>query len=239
MTNPWVSLPTVGPRACPKDLPALNAFNAVTPPRYRFDLSLYPEPFFGPEDAPVVLLTLNPGWHPHDAQIHAQPMFANLALRSLSHSLQPYPFLHLQPNAEWPGAKWWRQRARELIEAISFDTVAKQIACVQFVPYHSPEFAGSLPLLPSQAYSFGLVRAAMARGAEVVVMRSRRQWFDAIPELETYCRLHIARNPRSPYLSRRNLASAWAPIVQRLQGDAQPSVAADALQRASPASARG
>jgi hypothetical protein len=225
MTNPWASLPTTGPRACPADLPALKAFNVAAAPKHRFDLSLYPEPFFGSQHASVVLLTLNPGWHAEDSQTHSQPMFVDLAVRSLTHALHPYPFLHLQPNAQWPGARWWRQRARELIEATTFDAVAKQIACVQFVPYHSPEFARSSPSLPSQAYSFGLVRAAMARGAEIVVLRSRKLWLDAIPELQTYARLHMARNPRSPYLSRGNLGSAWMPLVQRLQGDAQPSVA--------------
>lgn len=218
--NPWASLASDAPRVCREDYQLLQKFNSSARQEHWFDLSLYPEPYFGAQNAPIVLLTLNPGWSPQDAQTHARSDFGDLARAGLSHELQPFPFLHLQPHAQWPGAVWWRQRTRELVEATSFDLVAKQLACVQFIPYHSKEFAQNSPILPSQKYSFLLVRGAMLRRAEIIVMRSKVRWFQAIPELATYCRLHIARNPRAAYLSRKNLGVAWDPVLARLRSAA-------------------
>jgi hypothetical protein len=72
--------------------------------------------------------------------------------------------------------------------------------------------------LPSQAYSFSLVRRAIERGAEIVVMRSKRLWFEAIPELARYGRTHLGSNPRSPFLSPGNLKQSYVSIASRLLG---------------------
>jgi hypothetical protein len=220
MQNPWIELPSSAPYAVPTDLPLLQAFNAKVVAKYRYDLSLFPEPFFGNASASVIVLALNPGWSPNDAGTHAQPEFALQSRCNLNHQLAPYPFLHLQPNSSTPGNAWWRRRARELIEEVGFDTVAKGISCVQHTPYHSPEYSTRSPRLPSQIYSFNLVRGGIQRGAEIVIMRSRTLWESAVPELRDYTRLHIAKNPRAPYLSRGNLGDSFTVIAARLQNTA-------------------
>lgn len=217
MQNPWVSLPQSSPYVLASDSKPIQVFNARAENRHSYDTSLFPEPFFGSLDAPVVVLNLNPGWSPDDAAVHAQPLFAAMSRSSLAHQLKPYPFLHLQPTCETPGGKWWRQRTRELSEDLGFDKVAQRLACIQFAPYHSLEYHVGSPLLPSQEYSFFLVREAMARGAEIVVMRSVRLWLRAVPELASYSRLHRGANPRAPYLSRGNLKSAYDIIARRLR----------------------
>lgn len=116
------------------------------------------------------------------------------------------------------GAKYWNQKARPLLEAAGFDTVAKNLFCIQYFPYHSKKYKPSAAVIPSQHYGFTLLRAALARGAEVVVMRSRRLWSAAVPELNTYVRMHLVRNPRNPTLSPRNLGQvSFEQIVTRLQ----------------------
>ena len=200
-----------------RTLSALRSFNASAPPEHQFDLTLFPEPFFGTPLAPVVVLNLNPGWSPQDAITRADPGFADQSRRSLAHTLAPYPFLHLQPDGRTGGSIWWQRRARELAAAVGFDHVATGIACVQYMPYHSQAFSPRAPRLPSQAYSVQLVRSAMKRGAELVVMRSFRLWASAVPDLVSYARLHIAKNPRAPYLSRGNLKDRYAVIAERLR----------------------
>jgi hypothetical protein len=220
MQNPWIKLPSSAPYVLPSDMSLLQAFNTTVSVKHQYDLSLFPEPFFGKASASVVVLTLNPGWSPNDAGTHAQPAFALQSRHSLNRQLAPYPFLHLQPNSNTPGSVWWRSRARELIDEVGFDAAAKGISCVQLMPYHSPEYSTRSPRLPSQIYSFNLVRSAIQRGAEIVIMRSRALWYSAIPELRDYTHLHIAKNPRAPYLSRGNLGSSFTVISARLRSDA-------------------
>lgn len=216
MTNPWHLLPTEPPFVLETDASDINNFNRTSRPEKLYDLSLLPEPFFGQPDAPVVLLALNPGLNPSDAAVHAQKEFVAQARRSLSHNLAPYPFLHLQPDLSTPGALWWRRIAGPLIQATSFDAVAKGILCVQYFPYHSHSFSSSSPNVPSQEYSWNLVRAAINRNAEIVVMRSWRLWASAVPELLTHTKVHHVRNPRNPSLSPGNLGASFESLKFKL-----------------------
>lgn len=220
MQNPWINLPKASPYVLASDAPLLQSFNAGAAAEHRYDTSLFPEPFFGSLNARVVVLNLNPGWSPDDAAVHAEPSFAAMSRESLMHELKPYPFLHLQPNTSTPGGRWWRQRTRELALDVGFDVVAQQLACIEFTPYHSRGYATASPVLPSQAYSFYLVRQAMARGAEIVVMRSVSLWMGAVPELASYSRLHLGSNPRAPFLSKGNLKSSYQAVVERLRSAA-------------------
>ena len=220
MQNPWLALPETGPLVLSLDRKELEAFNATSAQKYKYDLSLFPEPFFGSSDAPVVVLNLNPGWSAGDAAVHAMPDFAAMSRRSLRHDLAPYPFLHLQPNYTTPGGAWWQRRAQELIADVGFNQVARSLACIQLVAYHSEEYSPATPALASQKYSFWLVREAMARRAEIVVMRAVRLWMVAVPELSHYDRLHVGANPRAAYLSRGNLKASYEVVARRMRCDA-------------------
>jgi hypothetical protein len=222
--NPWIALPQRPPYALECDSKLISAFNASANCKYKFDLSLLPEPFFGSPSANVVVLNLNPGWSPLDAEIHSRSDFCDMARRSLAHQLHPYPFLHLQPNGNTPGNRWWSQRTRHLAKEIGFEVVASGLACIEYVGYHSKEYSPTSPRLPSQEYGFNLVRQAMARKAEIIVMRALRVWVSAIPELATYQRLHHGSNPRSPYLSPGNLKGSYSAVAQGLRNAHQHSI---------------
>jgi hypothetical protein len=119
------------------------------------------------------------------------------------------------------GARYWNRKARPLIEAAGFDTVAKNLLCIQYFPYHSKEYKPSPAVIPSQQYGFALLRAALARGADVVIMRSRRLWTAAVPQLDTNARVHLVRNPRNPTLSPRNLGqTSFGQVLTRLESGA-------------------
>jgi hypothetical protein len=217
--NPWLRLPSLKPFVLESDANLLQRFNETASEKHKYDLSLFPEPFFGSLTAPVVILALNPGLSTQDAATHALPWFAEQALSSLAHALAPYPFLHLQPITKTPGGNWWAQRTRQLVCDLGFEVVSTRIACVQYMPYHSQEYSARTPLLPSQQYGFFLVRQAIARGAEIVVLRSLRLWMMAVPELASYERVHIGRNPRAPYITKGNMKSAYEHIAERLRGE--------------------
>ena len=89
MQNPWLALPEIAPLVLPADAALLDAFNKKAAAEYRYDFSLFPEPYFGSRTASVVVLNLNPGWSKEDAAVHAQPEFAAMARASLAHALKP------------------------------------------------------------------------------------------------------------------------------------------------------
>jgi hypothetical protein len=215
--NPWQELPQRAPFVLEIDSARVEAHNRrQRADSYRYDLSLLPEPFFGDPCASVVFLALNPGWNPANGAEHGIETFAQSARLSLAHRLKPYPFLHLQTTPSGVGSLWWRRVMSRLIRDAGFDAVAKGVMCVQFFPYHSVKFRSSGVAIPSQRYSFSLVRKAIERDAEIVVMRSWRLWSLAIPELIDYRRLHIVRNPRNPAISVPNLPEGYERIVGRL-----------------------
>jgi len=218
--NPWSRLPETSPYVLPEDAPALFAFNLRAAAKSKYDLSLFPEPYFGLPSAPVVLLALNPGWAEGDAIAHASPVFGSPARLSLVHQLESYPFLHLRPHLSTPGASWWQRIAKPPIKAVGVDAVAKNMCCVQFFPYHSRTFGSTRLSVPSQQYGFGIVRRAVERGADIIVMRSWKLWSAAVPELRGYRNLHFIKNPRNPTLSLANLGNGFNALLVRLRSGA-------------------
>lgn len=217
MKNPWIALRHDAPYVLEEDQEQVEAFNQKAKPEYRLELSLLPEPFFGSISAPVVVLNLNPGLDSEDMEVHSRPEYIKRARDSLSHALHPYPFLHLQPKTDSPGARWWRSRTRTLVSDVGFDAVANGLACVQYMPYHSRRFDRRTPRLTSQLYGFDLVSQAMDRGAEIVIMRSAALWYEVIPSLKGYRHHFCASNPRSPYLTPGNLKDNYQVVADRLR----------------------
>lgn len=217
MQNPWIALPEAGSLVLAQDEAPLRDFNERASEDARLDVSLYPEPFFGRPDAPVVLLALNPGLGGTETATHADPAFARAARKSLSHELQPLPFLHLQQPASTPGGAWWRRITRSLIEGAGIDAVARSLLCVQLLGYHSRAFGAHKLCLPSQAYGFHLVKEAMRREALIICMRSWRLWCEAVPKLATYPRLHRIRNARNPALSPANLPDGYDAVLETVR----------------------
>lgn len=219
MRNPWLDLPTSAPFILPQDAEAF-AQQGVGRLFSAFATDLLPEPYFGRPDAPVVLLTLNPGYSDCDAEFHSSDWFQAAARASLAHAPKPGPFLHLLPEPRTPGVDWWMQRTKELREHLgSTELVASGLLCLQFIGYKSKSLRGRLRSvnLPSQEYTFELLRRALARDAIICVMRSQSLWESAVPELAQYRYKVVARNPRSPYITSGNLgAEQFVAVCERL-----------------------
>lgn len=117
----------------------------------RLHVGLVPIPYIGSlASADVFLLMLNPGLSPVDyfAEEHF-PEYRELLLDNLHQRLRAgFPFL--DPALSWhSGGEYWLSRFRELAIALrpqagSFKDalrfLAKHVACLELVPYHSPQF---------------------------------------------------------------------------------------------------
>lgn len=62
MENPWKHLPGQPPYVLPADAPAISSFNQGVSDEHQIRLELLPEPYLGDPDAPIILLSLNPGF---------------------------------------------------------------------------------------------------------------------------------------------------------------------------------
>jgi hypothetical protein len=201
--NPWHSLPQ-DEFILRDDLPFALEFNRNARPHVRLDIELMPEPFFGPRDAPVVVLLLNPGISDFDKTHHRDGEFS-MKLRSDIASDSPTNHFHLSDSVSRPGHQWWVRACRELIVDVGLPALSASLLSVEFSPYHSKKFAHGHVRFPSQSFSFWLVEEAIKRKAIIVCMRGLRQWCGVVPALGTYSNIQLPKNARTSALSRRNL----------------------------------
>jgi len=202
-------MPRSSPFVLPEDAGFIECFNQKAKPAHKIRVELLPEPYLGDPLAPVVLLSLNPGFSDADLGIHQNPVFAARSMDNLFHHPNKYPFFLLNPELNTaPGNGWWNRKLSELIEEAGLETVASRLLCVEFFPYHSRQYRKCKNTLPSQLYSFDLVRKAMRRGAVIIMMRSSRLWLEAIPELNKY-KVHCVNSVQNPKISAKNCPDGY------------------------------
>jgi len=213
--NPWRDLPHEAPYVLPIDQEAISAFNRRASPLHVIHPEIVPEPYLGDPSAPVVLLNLNPGYVDEDLDVHIEPPFKAAARANLLHDGGEWPLYLLNPAFPSPGRNWWLRKLSALIAAVgNAKTVASRVFVAELHGYHSRRFHGRLRV-PSQRYTFDLVRASIARGAILVMMRGRRVWMETLPELASANPV-VLRNPQNPTISPGNCPEAFGGIVERV-----------------------
>ncbi len=95
--------------------------------------------------------------------------------------------------------------------------MAQGVLCVEYFPYHSRRFQHRRVQVPSQKYSFGLVRQALNRGAVIIVLRGQRLWLAAVPELQSYRSLYRTNSVQNPILSPRNCPEGYEHAAEVLR----------------------
>lgn len=164
MHNPWVALPAAADFVLPQDAPYIHTWNRVATPEKWMHLELLPEPYLGTPTARIFLLNLNPGYDEEDATFHqGHPYFIQTSRANLLHAPLDYPVYLLDPqNRASPGAQWWMKHLHWLTDQYGVETIAHELCVVEYFPYHSSTYGRKQKhTLPSQQYSFSLVKAAM------------------------------------------------------------------------------
>ena len=219
--NPWCNLPAMSPYFLPEDTSDLRVANARWGPQHNFYLhdDVLPEPFVGAMDAPVVLLSNNPGYTEESLPLRNDPMFKARMRKNLLHEQLDFPLLFLAPEFTDRGRKWWKQKTKALISVFGQEIVARSILNVTYFPYVSRRFGHRHLPLPSQDYSFRLVRDAVNRKAVIVLMRPGQEgaWKKAVPELNQYERFFRVSNPQNPAISPGNLGSDFQKVVEAIR----------------------
>ncbi len=215
--NPWLALRESQPFVLDSDAPLVQRFNQRASDPVRIQTSLLPEPYIGRVDAPVVLLTLNPGVSPGDFALHEDSEFRERIRACHRQEEVAYPNYYLDPDVTGPGAAWVQRIARPLIQVFGARTVANTLSLMEFFPYHSVRFAHGKLRVPSQAYTFALVEAAVERGAAIFITRGRELWTETVPALKTYPRSFVTRSVQNVVVSARNCPDGYPVVVASIR----------------------
>lgn len=204
MQNPWINLPKNDPYILFEDQEAFETHGLSTQD-FGLRLEVLPVPFIGSlNSAKIVLLGLNPGFSEDDLIKPQEDFEENQKALTFSSSI---PFYCLNPLWQKNGGYvWWSKILKQLISIKGLSVVQKETMCIQYFPYHSKSFVRVPFTLPSQNFSFDLVREAIKKNLIIVVMRSKKLWFEAVPELISYPYIEV-KNYRRPFLSRNNMRS--------------------------------
>ena len=170
---------------------------------HEFQLGLLPIPYFGDlRKARIFLLTLNPGFDHSD--IHAETVSpelkADLVKNLHQMDLDPhYPSVFLNPRYAWHGGfSYWTKKMKGIASVIqetkgvtfrdSLAFLAKNIAVLEAVPYHSIDFKGDdilLNNLQSSRAIKGFVDDSLlprANNREVLLIVLRKNSFWSLKE---------------------------------------------------------
>ena len=216
--NPWTGLPPQPPFLLAEDTDVVKAHNSRRKEIHQFRLDTLPEPFMGSLDAPVVLLNLNPGFHPSDLINYAPEPRAAMMRQSLTHELPAdQAFYFLTEDFEGTGGwGWWYKKLKPLIKEVGLDRVRQGVQVIEYVPYKSQRFHGFKGRMPSQTYSFHLAQQAVERGASVVAMRRSKDWMSVVPgfaEREP----HVLNSVQNVTISPGNCPTGFGELVEKLR----------------------
>ena len=98
--NPWRRLPAAPPYVLPDDELLVRDFNRRASPNRLLHIDkILPEAFMGSRDAPVVLLSNNPGFTDEGARFKKDAAFVDKMRNNLLHGQSEYPFVPLRASA--------------------------------------------------------------------------------------------------------------------------------------------
>lgn len=203
--NPWLKLPKKEPFILAEDLKQIFEYGLESN-NLNWETELLPVPYLGNfKKAQVVLLCLNPGYNRGlDRRAHEDKYYYRENLRSLSFSSHT-PFYCLNPRFDYSGGyKWWTRLLGQLIEKYGLRVLSEKLLCLQYIGYHSTTFRKPPCILPSQKFTFHLLKQAMKENKTIVIMRSKKLWIESVPELDKYPYIEL-KNYRMPFFTEKNI----------------------------------
>lgn len=213
MDNPWKNTPLESPYILEQDRYLIREMNYKYGDSLRkIQTQLLPEPFLGNIDAPIIMLTKNPGFDAlNDPFWHTQERMQRLARANLLQEPSDYPFYFLNPEIQdSPGAAWHREKLRALIIRTSLLKVSQNVCSIPSFPYHTSRYSGipkriSEDILPSQKYTRFIIRRAIERDTIIVLGSGKNEWGALVPELFNYQKTYFLSNSQRPFISPGNL----------------------------------
>ena len=203
----------------------IEKFNNSTNETYKVLTEIMPAPFMGNVlTSPIVLLTLNPVYDEKEEEKNYYNEYKLYWKNEIQHihSVPELPLFCLEDKyVEY--SDYWLKKFMSLISVSSKEKVAQNISIIQFFPYHTKKYK-NIPkrllkgYLESQDYNFELVKQAIERKAIIIILRSKKLWFEAIPDLDNE-RTRFTNSALNTIQSEKNLGGTFKEIVDILNKD--------------------
>lgn len=203
--NPWKAILKTPPHILKEDIEALKKHKKM-PENMGWKIGLIPIPYIGNyKKASVIILCLNPGYREKlDLDDYNNKYYFKENVKTLTMKSR-VPFFFLDPKIDFSGGYiWWAKILKQLISKFGLKLISKKIMCLQYLGYHSKTYINPPCILPSQKFTFNLLRQAIKDQKTIVIMRSKKLWIKAVPELENYPYVEL-KNYRRPFLTERNM----------------------------------
>lgn len=138
-----------------------------------------------------------PGFDHANNEYGSFPGLLEAEKKNIQHTNVRFPFYPINPELLLTDDfRYWSKTLKPFLKSEkSYEKVSKDISCIEFFPYHSANF-NFREKLHCQKYGFYLLEKAIERKAMIVLMRAKKEWLDAVPELKKidYCVLKQVRN---------------------------------------------
>lgn len=221
MQNPWLNMPISEPCILAGDEQIIRAYNQALREKYREDREIhlegFPEPYTGSPQASIILLNRNPGYYRRNVVFgQGTADFRRLWRANLAHEPQDSSFYHLDPRMKGtPGDVYWSAKLREPIDEFGVRRVAETFFTAEYFPYSTKHGIGPIRV-PSQEYTFSLIREALRRGA--IIVRTRCTWWHrVIPGLASYLRYYELNSTQNAAIIKKNCPGY--PEIRKVLGD--------------------
>lgn len=164
-----------------------------------------PEPYSGNKDSKVYCLNMNPGKWISD--FNGSESMLEMTVKNLRHEVEDYHWWNKvkDKNGNSHNGAKWTDEILNGIRKILGDNRIPSIFFVEYFPYHSDNGFNFPTYLPSYDYTDHLIMDAIKQKKYIIVMRCKRQWYQRIPQLESYENIILPHTSRRSWISPRNL----------------------------------
>ena len=218
--NPWLGFKHSELMVHTDDLDAVQHHNATSKRNYEFLLHLAPEPWIGNLNGNLLVLYANPGATEDNVNRVLQPdheLVMQKSIRNLNQENIEYPHFHFDPELnQTEGSKWFKAKYRWLLDETSEQILAKNLVTCELAPYHSMKWKIPKRKLPTQEFTFDIIRNAILRDAVILLARTPKLWIENIPELLRYPRV-FRPNSINASVSPKNYPGHFNEIIEALK----------------------
>lgn len=215
MTNPWLDLPKKEPYVLDIDKDSISDIKDID---FKIFLNIFPDPYVGDiNNAEVFFLLLNPGLvippglkEPLEFfYLENFPSFKNDLLANLHQEQRKYPFYYLDPKNKLSlGFRYWTKVLNQFLnDEVDYEKISKKICAIEFFPYHSQKYKKH-KVIPSQKFTFEVVKEAINRNKIIIVMRAKKDWEKALElKFENHKNIYFPRSSQNVILTKKNIGT--------------------------------
>jgi hypothetical protein len=214
---------------------------------YALKLNLYPQHFVGDiRNSKIIILSLNPGYNEKYRDSYLKkPKYATTIKNNLrlNKKTKFHAFDLSTPDDKGYWDKklnvWFESKIKEKLnnnkEGNSSEELDKyftnMISLAEFFPYHSESYnelydkIANEDFLPTQQYVFDIIKNRINDEKDnviIILSRSFKKWYDAIPELKKYEYCFETNNPSNPSFKLENIQKVIRiPLEEHLKNISQ------------------